>query len=103
MDRSLAEESKPILLPAKPEVPRRPKREPVPAANGHDVTVTNGVSGNPDAAGANRKRTADEADIRDELLRKRAKVPEQLSKQAPNDDVVVLDDAHAGAILIDDD
>jgi len=67
------------------------------------VAITNGVSGAPDAAGVKRKRPADDADIEDEQIRKRGKVPEIPSKQAPDDGVVVLDDAHSGAILIDDD
>ncbi|OCL14106.1 ubiquitin-activating enzyme E1 3 [Glonium stellatum] len=95
-EKSLPEDSKPIHLAEKLDIARKPKPSTPIETNGHAVAVTNGVNGK-------RKRDAAEADLEDDLVRKRGKVAEQSSIAAQNGDVIVLDDSTNGAILIDDD
>lgn len=95
-EKSLPEDSKPIHLAEKLDIARKPKPTPPTEINGHAVAVTNGVNGK-------RKRSVTEADLEDDLVRKRGKVAEQSSVAAQNGDIIVLDDSTNGAILIDDD
>ena len=95
-EKSLPEDSKPIHLAEKLDIARKPKPTPLTETNGQAVVVTNGVNGK-------RKRGATEADLEDDLVRKRGKVAEQSSVAAQNGDIIVLDDSTNGAILIDDD
>lgn len=95
-EQSLPEDSKPIHLAEKLDIARKLKPTPPTETNGHAVVVTNGVNGK-------RKRGATEADLEDDLVRKRGKVSEQSSFAAQNGDIIVLDDSTNGAILIDDD
>ncbi|KAF2088735.1 ThiF family protein [Saccharata proteae CBS 121410] len=92
-EQSLPEDMKPIRLPEKLDIARKPKAAAAPATNGHDNAATNGV-------GEKRKRDAAAAELEDEQIRKRGKVAEE---PAGKDDIIVLDDSTAGAILIDDD
>lgn len=96
----LPEDQKPVALDKKPDLPPKPKKlEP---------TITNGVSTNGENGTSNgtkpdlkRKRDAAEADIENDPVRKKGKVPEQ-----PNDDDIVFIDGPSGgdgAIVIDDD
>ncbi len=115
MVRSLPADSKPILIPAKVEIGRRPKTEAAHTngVNGHMNGVTNGVGGA--AALGKRKREADEADLdsEEQQVKKRGRVPEEKTKvnggggdAAAGDNYIVLDgdeDAENGAITIDDD
>jgi ubiquitin-like 1-activating enzyme E1 B len=94
-EQSLPEDSKPIYLAEKLDIARKPKPTPPTETNGHAVVVTNGINGK-------RKRGATEADLEDDLVRKRGKVAEQSSVAAQNGDIIVLDDSTNGAILIDD-
>lgn len=93
MIRSLPEGSKPILLPEKFDIARVPKSINGTAANGQEITVTNGISGK-------RKRGVDDVDPDDEQLRKRGKVFEEPFKGTA--DMIALDDSGNGAIIIDD-
>ncbi|OCK79879.1 ubiquitin-activating enzyme E1 3 [Lepidopterella palustris CBS 459.81] len=99
-DQVLPEDKKPIHLPEKLEIARKPKPIPTLAlreTNGHNTTaVANGVNGR-------RKRGADEAMLEDEAVRKRGKVAGESAATAQNGDVIVLDDSSNGAIMIDDD
>jgi len=90
-DEALPEDSKPIHLPEKLNIARKPKQTPAPETNGHGA-ATNGTG--------KRKRDTNEAGLEDELIRKRGKVAEEATQ---NGDTVVLDDTTGGAIVIDDD
>ncbi|KAF2728748.1 ubiquitin-activating enzyme E1 3 [Polyplosphaeria fusca] len=91
-EKQLETDMKPIHLPNKLKIATRPAKAdaPAPEVNGHTHPVSNGV------ANGKRKRGADEAELEDDLVKKRGKVA-----AAPADDeiVIVEDD---GAILIDD-
>jgi ubiquitin-like 1-activating enzyme E1 B len=93
--RSLPDDSKPLLLPAKIDLTTRPKVDPALHMNGHAAPATNGTIGK-------RKRDADEVEPEDDNVRKRGKVFEEKPPQT-DDDVVILDDSDQGAIVIDDD
>ncbi len=86
-------ESKPILVPQKIEVARKPKSISTPSTNGviNRVPIQNGFVGK-------RKRDADEADLEEqEQIRKRGKI----QATTTDDDLIVLDDSSKGAIVID--
>ncbi|KAI9871470.1 MAG: E1 ubiquitin-activating protein uba2 [Pleopsidium flavum] len=92
-EKALPEESKPILVPQKLEVARKPKSISAPTTNGagNRVPVQNGFVGK-------RKRNADEADLDEqEQTRKRGK----LQATTTDNDLIVLDDSSNGAIVID--
>jgi len=89
----LPAESKPILVPQKIEVARKPKSISTPSTNGviNRVPIQNGFVGK-------RKRDADEADLEEqEQIRKRGKI----QATTTDDDLIVLDDSSKGAIVID--
>ena len=92
-EKSLDQDTKPIHLSEKLKIPTKPKSAVLAKeTNGHVHSITNGVTN------GKRKRTADEAEQEDELVRKRGKVA-----AAPEDkDITVIEDGD-GAILIDDD
>jgi ubiquitin-like 1-activating enzyme E1 B len=103
-EKSLEEETKPIHLAENVQIATKPRADP-PAVttapvvtngssavtNGHAHTVANGIPN------GKRKRSIEEADLENDIVKKRGKVV-----AAPDDDVVVVDDAEDGAILIDD-
>jgi ubiquitin-like 1-activating enzyme E1 B len=73
--KTLPENEKPIVLPDKVEVPRKPKH-----ANGEEAAPS---------LGEKRKRSPSPS----------IKLPEK--KRIEKDDIVLVDDSHEGAILID--
>ena len=78
-------------------IARKPKVNSEALANG----AVNGVASTNNGIGSKRKRSADEASIDpQEQVSKRGKVKEASSN---GDDLVVLDDAGDGAIVVDDD
>lgn len=89
----MPEGSKPVVLPETFDIARVPKSINGTAANGHEIAVTNGISGK-------RKRGVDDLDPEDEQVRKRGKVFEEPSKGTA--DLIALDDSGNGAIVIDD-
>ncbi|KAF4307242.1 hypothetical protein GTA08_BOTSDO05022 [Botryosphaeria dothidea] len=99
-EQTLPEDTKPIHLPEKLEIPHKPKvaHEQTTETNGHDIAAANGV----DDQRSHRKRTAESAGLEDEQLRKRGKVAEESVPTQPNDpnDIIVLDDN--APITIDD-
>ncbi|MCJ1303094.1 E1 ubiquitin-activating protein uba2 [Hypocenomyce scalaris] len=95
-EQTLPEDSKPVMIPDDLEIARKPKvnSEAVPNGSVNGVASINGT-------GTKRKRSADESSIdQQEQIKKRGKV-----KEAPanDDDLVVLDYAGDGAIVLDDD
>jgi ubiquitin-like 1-activating enzyme E1 B len=95
------ENANPLRLPDEFEMPKKPKAL-APETNGHATvngTVPNGVT-NGSTNGA-AKRTASEAGLQDELVRKKGKVMEESQKQ--NDGHITIEDDKDGAIVIDDD
>ncbi|KAF2261929.1 ubiquitin-activating enzyme E1 3 [Lojkania enalia] len=98
-EKSLEQDTKPINLSEKIKIPTKPKAAPPAEANGGALapngrihSVMNGT------ANGKRKRDANEAGLEDELATKRGKVA-----ASADDDIVIVDDATDGAILIDDD
>ncbi|CAO2650704.1 Nn.00g019960.m01.CDS01 [Neocucurbitaria sp. VM-36] len=96
-------DGKPISLPEELKIAKKPKT-PAPEINGHAIVnrtspTANGLT-NGTTNGAT-KRKADDADLEDEIVRKRGKVMEEPTNNG--DDVVIVDDANDGAIVIDDD
>ncbi|KAH8205304.1 hypothetical protein TruAng_000551 [Truncatella angustata] len=80
-----------------PEIPRKPKKEPVPESNG--VAQTNGKHTLGSDAGPNDLKRARDDDADAPSSTKKAKT----AQRPDDDDIVVVDDAAApGAILIDD-
>jgi ubiquitin-like 1-activating enzyme E1 B len=98
-EQSLDAEAKPIDLAQNPDIPLKPKVAS-PTATNEDAqpVVTNGLTnGVTNDATSGLKRTADQAGLEDELIKKKGKVVAK-----PDDDVVLVDDANDGIILIDD-
>ncbi|KAF2018645.1 ubiquitin-activating enzyme E1 3 [Aaosphaeria arxii CBS 175.79] len=93
-EKSLDKDSKPINLPAEITIANKPKAAPVAETNGHVEAGTNGVTN------GKRKREADEVDIESANATKRGKVA---VTDPQENDILVVDDATDGAILIDDD
>ncbi|KAL6155872.1 E1 ubiquitin-activating protein uba2 [Exserohilum turcicum] len=103
--QDFTENAKPLRLPEELEIATKPK-PPTPETNGHPTangTVSNGVSADAADDGTNGapKRTATEAGLEDELIRKKGKVMEESSKN-DGDHIVIQDDPN-GAIVIEDD
>ncbi|USP74249.1 Ubiquitin-activating enzyme E1-like [Curvularia clavata] len=101
-----AEAEKPLSVPEEVKIATKPKA-PAPETNGHATvngTVSNGDPSDPADGSANGaiKRTATEAGLNDELIRKKGKVMEESSKQ-DGDHIVIQEDNNNGAIVIDDD
>lgn len=94
-EQELGSEAKPIDLTKKPEIPLKPKVAPAETRPIVTNGLTNGIT---NGATNGLKRTADEAGLEDELVKKKGKVAAK-----PDDEVVVVDDANDGTILIDDD
>ncbi|KAH7096081.1 ubiquitin-activating enzyme E1 3 [Paraphoma chrysanthemicola] len=98
IEQDAADDAKPISLPEELVIAKKPKK-PVVETNGHaetngkiDATMhTNGTTN-----GAT-KRKADEADLEDDITRKKGKVME--AANGTKDDVVVIEDD--GAIVLD--
>ncbi|KAL6708405.1 E1 ubiquitin-activating protein uba2 [Coniothyrium glycines] len=96
--------TKPITLTEELDLPLKPKPQTVPATNGHAATL-NGtepvVNGKKPTTNGATKRTADEAGLEDETIRKKGKVME--SHNSGDDDLIVVDGGNDAAIVIDDD
>lgn len=105
--QEFADTEKPLRVPDEVKIATKPKA-PAPETNGH--TIVNGTIPNGDhsdaadgSANGATKRTATEAGLNDELIRKKGKVMEESSKQG-GDHIVIQEDANNnGAIVIDDD
>lgn len=93
-DKPLDKDTKPIHLEGKLTIGTKPKiiSEEM---NGHTHHVANGLTNG--IANGKRKRDADEAELEDDIKKKRGKVA-----PAADDDVVLVEDGEDGAILIDD-
>ncbi|KAF2448057.1 ubiquitin-activating enzyme E1 3 [Karstenula rhodostoma CBS 690.94] len=99
-EQHLGTEAKPIDLTQKPEIPLKPKAAPTETNGDSRPIVTNGLTnGVTNGATNGLKRTAKEAGLKDELVRKRGKVV----AESDDDDFVIVDDANDGVICIDDD
>lgn len=97
-EKELDSEAKPIDLAQNPDIPLKPKVAPTETNGDAPPVVTNGLTnGVTESATGGLKRTADQAGLEDELIKKRGKVAAK-----PDDDVVLVDDANDGIILIDD-
>ncbi|KAF2637900.1 ubiquitin-activating enzyme E1 3 [Massarina eburnea CBS 473.64] len=101
--KDLNKGDKPYHLDKKIDIPIAPPKKPTePETNGHPHPVTNGNGvSNGAANGATngtRKRTADEAGLEDELIKKKGKV----AAKPDEDDIVLIEDSNEGAIVIDD-
>ncbi|KAL5114703.1 E1 ubiquitin-activating protein uba2 [Pleosporales sp. CAS-2024a] len=86
------EADKAITLPEEVVIAKKPKK-PAPETNGHDeidATMHNGANGD-------KKRKVDEADLEDDMTRKKGRVTEEPSTNS-NGVVVIEDD---GAIVLD--
>lgn len=94
--KEFGEDAKPIYLAEKVNIPAKPKIAATPGANGHSHSITNGVTNGTHEG--NRKRKADQAELEDELVKKKGKV----AAKPDDDEVLIIDDANDGAIVIDD-
>lgn len=98
-EMELDSEAKPIDLAQDPTIPLKPKTAPSETNGDARPIVTNGLTnGVTNGATNGLKRTADQAGLEDDLVKKKGKVAVQ-----PDDDLVVVNDANDGIILIDDD
>ena len=92
--RSLPENSKPVQLPAPLDINRKPKIVPTATTNGH-------TNGHPESSGTKRKRSLEEDP--DQNL-KRSRIQAGFKAEATqSENVVIEDDEHNGAIVIDSD
>lgn len=83
----------------KPNIPRRPKKEAVPQANG--LPTPNGKHGLEDNAVSSAAKRARSADVAEPEAKKSKMAP---TPAADDDDIVIVEDGPAqGAIVIDDD
>lgn len=101
VDQPQSEDSKPVTLPLKPALIKKPK----PAQEPTDSELKNGngtTNGTDSASGIKRKRGIEEVNLEDEQVRKKGKVPEQDANTDGSDDVVPIADSNGGAIVIDD-
>lgn len=112
--RTLPPDSDPVVLPQKLEIPTKPKINKESQPNG-DANQTNSDANGP-AVSANgtsskRKRSPEDSAYDQGQILKRKREEERDEAQQPNlkrgkvanpDDLVVLDDSHNGAIVIDD-
>ncbi|KAF2680006.1 hypothetical protein K458DRAFT_312855 [Lentithecium fluviatile CBS 122367] len=108
--KELAKDDKPIHLPDRIRIPAKPVKAKLaaPDTNGHKRPFVNGVSKGSSNGATNgvlngsRKRTADEAGLETELIKKKGKVAAAPDDNA-DDDIVLVEDSSNGAIFIDDD
>lgn len=100
IEKEVEEGEKPLSLPEEVVIAKKPAK-PAVGTNGHaatngkiDATMHSGSNGVLNGA---TKRKADEADLEDEITRKKGKVMEEL--KANGDDIVLIEDD--GAIILD--
>ncbi|CAN9154683.1 unnamed protein product [Alternaria sp. RS040] len=106
MHQDFTENANPLRLPDEVKIATKPKIS-IPQTNDHATvngTVLNGdvkdiSNGNTNGAA---KRTATEAGLQDELVRKKGKVIEE-SQKKDDGHITIEDDKNDGAIVIDDD
>lgn len=98
-ETTLPEDSKPVQVSGKIEIARKPKAVPPPVTNGD----TNGHA-DTNGASAKRKRSLEEPEEPAKQEAKRGKKQKNMKSESFNgDDLVIADDGHEGAIVIDDD
>jgi len=107
--KDMSQDAEPIHLAHKIQIPPQPPKakSAAPEANGHTQPATNGATngttnGITTTNGAStdkRKRSADEAELESELVKKKGKV----AAAPDDDDIVLVEDSSNGAIVIDDD
>ena len=111
-DRSLPADSKPVILPNKLDVPRKPRAVNDPPPIPEPIPQTNGTPALTNGSGTKRKRSPEDSVLGQEQLLKRKlndeesvdlSTPKKKAKTAEDDDMIVLDDSNGGAIVIDDD
>ena len=111
-DRSLPADSKPVLLPDKLDVPRKPRIVNESQSIPEPLSQTNGTPALTNGNGTKRKRSPEDSVLDQEQLLKRKRndeestdlsTPKKKGKMAKDDDMIVLDDSNGGAIVIDDD
>lgn len=105
--QAFAEAEKPLRVPEQIQIATKPKA-PTPDANGNATvngTVADGDASDAADGSANGaiKRTATEAGLNDDLIRKKGKVMEASSKKQDSDHVIIQDENSNGAIVIEDD
>ena len=101
-EQTLPDDAKPVHLPAKLDIPRKPKAAPAPSlANGVNANGHPEING----AGTKRKRGPDEAEEQPSPDAKRSKMQKNLKAESYHgDDVIIADDGNDdGAIVIEDD
>lgn len=100
-EKDLGKDADPIHLTQQIKIPLQPHKPKVtvPQTNGYAHTASNGVANGTSngVSDGSRKRTADEAGLETELIKKKGKVA-AVSEDA---DVVVVEESN-GAIVIDD-
>jgi ubiquitin-like 1-activating enzyme E1 B len=99
-EKALGKDSKPIRLQEQVKIATKPSIAPAADTNGHTHPVANGVTNG--VTNGKRKRDLDDVEpgVESENMKKRGKVA---TAPASKDDIVVVDDAADGAIVIDDD
>ncbi|KAF1956337.1 hypothetical protein CC80DRAFT_413523 [Byssothecium circinans] len=98
--KELDKDQKPYHLEKKIDIPiAPPKKVDAPKKNGHAPPATNGLANGltNGATNGSLKRTADEAGLEDELVKKKGKV----AANPADDDLILIEDS--GFIVIDDD
>jgi ubiquitin-like 1-activating enzyme E1 B len=99
IEQEVKGDAKLISLPTELNIPKKPAK-PIPATNGHAIpkgkidATMNGFTTSKN--NGTTKRTADDAGLEDELVRKKGKVMEEMNG---NDDVITIEDD--GAIVLD--
>ncbi|KAK4690428.1 ubiquitin-like 1-activating enzyme E1 B, partial [Lecanoromycetidae sp. Uapishka_2] len=97
-EKALPEDSNPVQVLGKLEIARKPKLAAAPMTNGN----TNGHV-EPSPAGTKRKRDLDESEASPQRAPKLAKMQRNVkAEESRGDDVIIADDEHDGAIVIDD-
>ncbi|KAJ8116248.1 hypothetical protein OPT61_g2275 [Boeremia exigua] len=99
--KTLPSADKPINLLQDLKIATRPKAAvpmAVPPTNGHDHANTNGTT---NGTSGGTKRTADEASLEDELVRKKGKVMEGKPVMDSDDILVISDEKDDGVIELD--
>jgi ubiquitin-like 1-activating enzyme E1 B len=97
LEASLPEEGASVQLSESIDIPRKPKplmQEPAKATNGDAAT-----NGSDQTTNGKRKRSADDAELEEASAKKKGKAPVMPSA---DDEVIFIDDAADGAIVIDD-
>lgn len=102
IEHEASEDAKPIALNEELKIAKKPKA-PTPEINGNASTNGTALAASSLTNGTTNgsKRTANEAGLDEDIVRKKGKVFEVPKKD--DDDLIVLDDVNEGAIVIDDD